>query len=125
MPMWVDLKDVPNNFYLHKGLKCLSKEVGKFVKLHPTTEKCVRLDVARALVEVDLHKPLVEKIAFTDIDGSKRKVDVSFPWLPPRCSVCHQWGHKSQDCVSKEVKILKRKAEDETDRLLFLERFHM
>ncbi|XP_033131098.1 uncharacterized protein LOC103846234 [Brassica rapa] len=39
-----------NNLYSHKGLKCLSKAVGQFVKLHPSTEKCVRLDVARALV---------------------------------------------------------------------------
>lgn len=63
MPLWVDLKGVPNKLYSHKGLRCLSKAVGTFVKLHPNTEKCVMLDVARVLVEVDLKKPLVEKIS--------------------------------------------------------------
>lgn len=32
MPLWVDMKGVPNNVYSHKGLKCLSKAVRKFVK---------------------------------------------------------------------------------------------
>ncbi|RID53318.1 hypothetical protein BRARA_G00721 [Brassica rapa] len=112
MPLWIDLKGVPNNLYSHKGLKCLSKAVGQFVKLHPSTEKCVRLDVARALVEVNLHQPLVEKISFKDNAGFAHEVEVNFPWLPPRCSVCRRWGHKGQDCSSKEIRILNNKVEE-------------
>lgn len=106
MPLWVDLRGVPNNLYSHKGLRCLSKAAGKFVKLHPNTEKCVRLDVARVLVEVNLHQELVEKISFRDKDERTCEIDVSFPWLPSRCTVCKKWGHKGQDCSSKEIKIL-------------------
>ncbi|KAG2266452.1 hypothetical protein Bca52824_073531 [Brassica carinata] len=109
MPLWVDLKGVPNTLYSHKGLKCLVGAVGHFVKLHPNTEKCVRLDMARILVEVDLHKTLVEKIAFTDKAGASQEVEVNYPWLPPRCNVCHRWGHKGQDCSSKEIKILTKR----------------
>lgn len=109
MPMWVDLRGVPNNLYSHKGLRCLFKAAGKFVKLHPTTEKCVRLDVARVLVEVNLHQELVEKISFRDNAGTLREIGVAYPWLPPRCSVCRKWGHKGQDCVCKEVRILNKK----------------
>uniref|UniRef100_A0A0D3ECX5 DUF4283 domain-containing protein n=1 Tax=Brassica oleracea var. oleracea TaxID=109376 RepID=A0A0D3ECX5_BRAOL len=112
MPLWVDLKGVPNNLYSHKVLKCLSRAVGQFVKLHPSTEKCVRLDVARALVEVNLHQPLVEKISFKDNAGSAHEVEVNFPWLPPRCSVCRSWGNKGQDCSSKEIRILNKKVEE-------------
>ncbi|KAL0707478.1 hypothetical protein Bca4012_073904 [Brassica carinata] len=83
MPLWVDLKGVPNNLYSHKGLRCLSKAVGKFVRLHPSTEKCVRLDVARVLVEVDLQQPMVERIAFSD----------------------------KKECTSKEVIIMKKQSE--------------
>ena len=64
MPLWIDLKGVPNDLFSHKGLKCLTKVDGKFVKLHPNTEKCIWLDVARVLAEVDLLKPLIEKIVF-------------------------------------------------------------
>ncbi|KAH0929221.1 hypothetical protein HID58_014948 [Brassica napus] len=103
---------VPNNLYSHKGLKCLSRAVGQFVKLHPSTEKCVRLDVARAFVEVNLHQPLVEKISFKDNAGSAHEVEVNFPWLPPRCSVCRRWGYKGQDCSCKEIRILNKKVEE-------------
>lgn len=51
MPMWIDLKGVPGVLFSHKGLEFLSRSVGKFVKLHPNTEWCFRLDVARLLVE--------------------------------------------------------------------------
>ena len=51
LPMWIDLKGVPNLLFLHKGLKCLSRVAGKFVKLHPNTERCTTLDVARILVD--------------------------------------------------------------------------
>lgn len=69
IPLWVDLKNVPGYLYSKKGLNFLSRTVGKFVKLHPTTERSLRLDVARVLVEVDLEKPLPRKIFFKGIEG--------------------------------------------------------
>nr|VDD56607.1 unnamed protein product [Brassica oleracea] len=69
MPLWVDLENVPGYLYSKKGLSFMSRTTGKFVKLHPTTERCVRLDVARVLVEVDLEKLLPRKICFKGKDG--------------------------------------------------------
>lgn len=108
IPLWVDLRGVPNDIYSHKGLKCVTKAVGKFVKLHPNTEGCIRLDVARVLAEVNLHESLVEKITFKDKEGIEREIAVSFPWLPPRCTVCRRWGHKGQDCSGKDIILLKK-----------------
>lgn len=108
MPLWVDLRGVPNDLYSHKGLKCVTKAVGKFVKLHPNTERCIRLDVARVLAEVNLHESLVEKITFKDKEGIEREIAMSFPWLPPRCTVCRRWGHKGQDCSGKDIILLKK-----------------
>lgn len=91
MPMWIDLKGVPSHVFSRKGLKCLSRAVGKFVKLHPNTERCIRLDVARVLVEVNLHNTLIEKINFHDANGEEVTIEVLYPWLPPRCTVCLAW----------------------------------
>ncbi|ESQ43573.1 hypothetical protein EUTSA_v10015566mg, partial [Eutrema salsugineum] len=60
MPLWVDFRGVPGYLFSHKGLSFLSRTSGKFVKLHPNTERCIRMDVARILVEVNLQKPLTE-----------------------------------------------------------------
>ncbi|WZZ49447.1 hypothetical protein YC2023_049554 [Brassica napus] len=108
LPMWVDLKGVPNQMFSHKGLKCLARTVGTFVKLHPNTEKCTRLDVARLLVEVDLHKPLVEKISYIDKAEVEVVLGASYPWLPPKCEVCRKWGHKGSDCYAKNISILQK-----------------
>ncbi|CAN6890153.1 unnamed protein product [Brassica oleracea] len=83
LPLWVDLMNVP----------C----TGKFVKLHPNTERCVRMDVARVLVEVNLIKPLLQKICFRDRDQPGVTVQVNYPWLPPRCTSCDRWGHFLKD----------------------------
>ena len=108
MHLWVDLKGVPNALFSYKGLKCLTRTTGKFVRLHPHTEKCTRLDVAHVLVEVNLHEPLVEKIEFKDKGGEQCEIDVKYPWLPPRCTACKGWGHKGTDCKQGSVSILKR-----------------
>uniref|UniRef100_A0A0D3BGQ3 DUF4283 domain-containing protein n=1 Tax=Brassica oleracea var. oleracea TaxID=109376 RepID=A0A0D3BGQ3_BRAOL len=101
MPLWVDLCGVSNDLYSHKCLKCLTRAVGRFVKLHPNTER------------LNLHEPLVEKITFKDKEGLEREIGVNFPWLPPRCTVCRKWGHKGQDCTGKDVKLLKKQEEGE------------
>lgn len=100
MPMWIDLQGVPGFLFSQRGLEFLSSTVGKFVKLHPNTERCIRLDVARILVEVNLQKPLTEKISFTDVKGKEILVSVSYPWLPPKCKVCSLWGHKENACTA-------------------------
>ena len=114
MPLWVDFVNLPGYLYSKKGICFLSRTTGKFVKLHPNTEKCIRLDVARALVEVDLQKPLPRKICFKDRDGSRVEVAVNYPWLPPRCDLCSKWGHLAKECKeSMSVVILKCPQEDE------------
>lgn len=106
MPIWIDLKGVPSMLFSHKALKCLSRAAGKFVKLHPSTERCTRIDVARVLVEVNVQAPLVEKIICMDKDGLEVMIDVSYPWLPPQCNVCNAWGHKGVNCTSNKIRVL-------------------
>lgn len=108
MPLWVDLKDVPHHLFSHKGLKYLAGATGRFVRLHPNTERCTRLDVARVLVEVNLHKPLVEKISFKDKDGTQVEMVVNYPWLPMQCNLCHKWGHNGSACSAKNLVILRK-----------------
>ena len=113
MPLWVDLKGVPSSLFSHKGLICVSSLVGKFVKLHPFTERCTRLDIAKILLDVNLHEPLVESVTFTDNAGTKVEVEVSFPLLPSRCNVCQRWGHKRIECTSKQVVVFGRETRRE------------
>lgn len=116
MPIWIDLKGVPSLLFSHKALKCLSRAAGNFVKLHPHTEKCTRLDVARVLVEVNLNKPLVEKISCLDKDGKAVMIEVLYPWLPPKCNICNRWGHLGSSCQSKKISVLQKGKEVAVDK---------
>lgn len=60
MPIWVDLKNVLDYLYSEKGLLFLGDIIGASQKLHLSTERCIRLDVARVLVVVNLEKPLLK-----------------------------------------------------------------
>lgn len=111
MPLWVDLSGVPGHMFSQKGLRYLGDITGNFVRLHPNTERCTRLDMARVLVEVDLTKPMTEKICFQDRQGVEVTVSVSYPWLPPRCSGCNKWGHKEAICILNKPKTILSKQE--------------
>ncbi|CAL9248188.1 unnamed protein product, partial [Arabidopsis halleri] len=91
-------RDVPGFLFSQKGLRFLADITGDFVRLHPNTERCTRLDLARILVEVNLEKVLTERICVEDKEGVEYMISVSYPWLPPRCTQCRSWGHKEADC---------------------------
>lgn len=110
MPLWMDLKGVPAHLFSYQGLSFLSSSAGNFVKLHPNIERCLRLDVVRILVEVNLHKPLIDQICFPDESGNTVSVSVSYPWLPPHCALCSKWGHHTKDC-SMKISILPTKGQ--------------
>ncbi|KAF3586341.1 hypothetical protein F2Q69_00027368 [Brassica cretica] len=67
-PLWnnfiMELMNVPGYLYSNKGLRFMSRSSGMFIKLEPNTERFIRLNVARVLVEVNLTIPLPNKISF-------------------------------------------------------------
>ncbi|WZZ70434.1 hypothetical protein YC2023_081804 [Brassica napus] len=64
------------------------------------------MDVARVLVEVNLMQPLPEKICFKDKNQDSITVEVKYPWLPPRCTLCNEWGHTMKDCAKPNSQIV-------------------
>lgn len=77
VPLWVDLKGVPDHLFSRNGLTFFGNTIGRTVKLHPNTERCVRLDVARLLVVMNHEEPLPETIS---VRGSGEVLSVSYPW---------------------------------------------
>lgn len=100
IPLWVDFKGVPGHLFSHKGLTFFGDTIGRTAKIHPNTVHCTRLDVARILVVLNLEKPLPERIS---IRGTDHIIHVNYPWLPPRCMTCNQWGHLEKECGKKEA----------------------
>lgn len=100
VPLWIDLKGVLDHLFSQNGLTFFGDTIGRTVKLHPNTERCIRLDVARLLVVMNLEEPLPECIS---VRGSGERIAVSYPWLLPRCHGCQKWGHTDKNCFKNKL----------------------
>ncbi|KAL0724385.1 hypothetical protein Bca4012_038984 [Brassica carinata] len=102
IPLWVHLRNVPMDMFSWNGLSFVSSPVGVPVRLHPETEQCLNLKVAKIFVKVDLSKEVPKSMNFT-IKGKETLVEYSYPWLPLKCTNCAKWGHLARVCRGKRV----------------------
>ena len=108
IPMWVHIKNVPLNMILWQGLSFVTSPIGSPVRLHPETAQCLKLDVAKIFVNVDLTKDLPMKMNF-NIEGKEVLIEYTYPKLPTKCSICDLWGHSVKTCKNgKEIQIEKQ-----------------
>jgi len=106
IPLWITLTSVPFSMFTDKGLEFLASAVGKPIRLHPKTEACESFEEARVLVEADLTKDLPKEYVLAGEEEGELEavVQYAYPWLPPRCSCCQNWGHLHNTCLSAKQK---------------------
>lgn len=64
--------------FTRKRLSFLARTSSRFIKLHSNTERCIRMDLAKVLVEVDLTKHFPNKISLRGRDGSDVLVYINY-----------------------------------------------
>ncbi|KAF8072335.1 hypothetical protein N665_1125s0003 [Sinapis alba] len=101
IPLWVHMKNIPMDMFSWKGLSFISSSVGVPVRLHPETEQCINLKVAKVFVKADLSKDMPRSMNF-NFQGKKTLVEYTYPWLPPKCTYCEKWGHYEKVCKGKK-----------------------
>ncbi|VVB09120.1 unnamed protein product [Arabis nemorensis] len=97
-PVTVELRGVPYLLFTRQSLSRIATALGKPVSLAPETERKKSFEVARMVVRVDLTKDLPSKVIFGFSNGREVEIDVSYPFLPPRCSSYKEYGHASNAC---------------------------
>ncbi|XP_010541166.1 PREDICTED: uncharacterized protein LOC104814690 [Tarenaya hassleriana] len=102
-PIWVNLTNIPAELYSLKGLSYIASGIGE--PLHTDKMRLDPLTVgeAKVKVEVQLDAPLPESIEIEDEEGSVITINANYPWTPPKCSGCGEFGHKLQSCQLKSV----------------------
>ncbi|XP_010551658.1 PREDICTED: uncharacterized protein LOC104822216 [Tarenaya hassleriana] len=108
-PVWVSLSDIPAELYSLQGISYISCGIGE--PLH--TER-MRLDPfnvgrARVKIEVQLGSPLPDTIEIEDDSGGIVVIKALYDWLPPRCTSCHEFGHREMNCFLKQSRIVGHK----------------
>ena len=112
IPLWVHLKNVPMDMFSWKGLSFVTSPVGIPARLHPETEQCIYLKIAKVFVKADLSKELPKSMNFT-FQGNKTRVEYTYLWLPSKCTHCGKWRHLMRACrrrkeeseVEMEIKV--------------------
>lgn len=65
----------------------------EFPKLSPYTNRITKLKVV-----IDLYKKRPSSVRITDRLGGSVLIDASYPKLPPKCSLCKEFGHFQLRC---------------------------
>ncbi|XP_056850409.1 uncharacterized protein LOC130499922 [Raphanus sativus] len=102
-PIWLELRNVPLQFFNEDGLERIAGLVGEPKYLHPTTANKTNLEVAKVLTIIDPRQPLPEAVNVQFESGDISRVIVSSPWMPPVCSHCKEIGHNIKRCPSAPI----------------------
>ncbi|KAF3572025.1 hypothetical protein F2Q69_00063092 [Brassica cretica] len=98
--IWVHLTGVPLDLRHQQGLSLVAGLVGEPKETDDFTKNLVSLTLSHVKVEVDLTKPLPSIVEFERQSGEVVEVLVTYPWVPPTCSHCHEPGHIIKNCLS-------------------------
>lgn len=97
-PIWLELRNVPLQFFNEDGLEHIAGLVGEPKCLHPSTANKSNLEVAKVFTIIDPRKPLPEAVNVKFQSGEIRRVLVSSPWMPLVCTHCKEIGHSIKRC---------------------------
>ncbi|KAF9599710.1 hypothetical protein IFM89_001656 [Coptis chinensis] len=82
-----------------KGINFITSRLGKPHCWDNATQMNLRLDYAKACVEVPISATYPDRLRFKL--GGKEVVIVEYMWLPMICRVCNKLGHKEAKCPMK------------------------
>ncbi|XVF49581.1 hypothetical protein PTKIN_Ptkin04bG0024000 [Pterospermum kingtungense] len=103
LSVWVHLHNVPIEAFSKKGLSYIASALGKPLYMDRYTAQMERLSYARVCVELDADKDIPYAIEVQLRKGRTVWVQVSVPWMPPKCPKCKIFGHVEKSCPRKEL----------------------
>ncbi|KAJ4871929.1 Uncharacterized protein Rs2_46423 [Raphanus sativus] len=97
--IWAHFHDIPLDLRHEEGYSLIGGLVGEPKEVDEFTKNLVSLTISHIKVEVDLTIPLPSVVEFERENGDVVEVLVTYPWVPPTCSHCHELGHIVRNCL--------------------------
>ena len=85
IPLWVNFPKLPLNCWGAGSLSRIASAVGVPIFADECTTKKTRISYARMLIEVNVTKPIPQKITVMDPNGRTFMQDVVTEWKPLYC----------------------------------------
>ncbi|CAN6915214.1 unnamed protein product [Brassica oleracea] len=102
-PIWLELRNVPLQFFNEEALEHIASQVGDPKFLHLQTANKTNLEVAKVFTIIDPRVPLPEAVNTRFESGEIRRIRVSSPWMPLVCSFCKEIGHPLKRCKKAPI----------------------
>ncbi|RRT34778.1 hypothetical protein B296_00033057 [Ensete ventricosum] len=96
--IWVSFHGLPLHLWGRRFIAKLYSTLAQPLYIDKATASQTRLAFARACVMVSSDKELPNEVFYHNLDGSTRKVKVSYSWKPQQCRVCLSFGHANGVC---------------------------
>lgn len=97
-PIWASISNIPFDLVTDERLSFIAQPLGVVVDAKPFTS----VNSATIKVVVDLTKSLPATVEVEREDGQIVTLTVTYPWLPPLCPICNEFGHKENLCPTVE-----------------------
>ncbi|CAM8982810.1 unnamed protein product [Rhodiola kirilowii] len=98
---WVRLSGLHPAFFTRNYVAGIVNVFGEFLDLDVRTKACSSLKYARACVEVDVSKAILEEVILTLSDGRKFSQKIEVEGNLSYCSYCKIHGHMLTECRKK------------------------
>ena len=102
IPLWANFPKLPLNCWGAGSLSLIASAIGVPLFADECTTKQTRISYARMLIEVNVTKPVPEKIAVKDPNGRTFMQDVVMEWKPLYCAKCQRIGHQCQETTKED-----------------------
>lgn len=93
LPIWIQLYNVPLQFWTAEGLSYIASSVGKPLYEDEMTETAKRISYAKICVEVDVTASLPHSVDLFTASGKMVTIAIKYPWRPVKCGSCKVFGH--------------------------------
>lgn len=104
VPIWVTFPEFPNHLWDKETFGRVGSLLGKPIRMDSSTSRGEGVD-AKVLVTMNALKPFPTKVRVaTKAASGEDMVEVSVAYLnpPPKCDLCHCFGHWTKDCKGKK-----------------------
>lgn len=91
--IWAHITGIPLDLRHDEGYGLIAGLIGEPKETDVFTKNLISLTLSHVKVEVDLTVPLPSVVEFEREDGEVVEVAISYPWVPPTCTHCHELSH--------------------------------
>ncbi|KAG5557514.1 hypothetical protein RHGRI_007674 [Rhododendron griersonianum] len=108
IPVWVKLHDLPFELWNQECLSRVASTIGKPLHVDQATARTAKQSgllhtkstKARICIEVSAEEVLPDEVTVI-VAGESVVVPVEYQVLPPKCDICHVFGHHTIKCANK------------------------